>query len=191
MSKRRSFNGTPGDFERLSDYSNSDLRLAPEYADVEEAYRKIQSFKDAVETLEGSETSYTDSAKAVASAWPEAYEAFHSLDEIMDEVPEKLNAEKVMNSGFKDFDEESGEVSTRYRELNRALEEAEEMYNRASASLVTEVQTAVLLDKRTPVDYAKDMETTEDFEERAEKILENTTGTSDGSGIMRLLIDEA
>lgn len=181
----------PGDFERLSEYSNSDLRLASEYAEAEETYRKIKSFKEAVDTLKSSEGSYTKSAKAVASAWSEAYEVFESIDEILDEVPDKLKAEKVMNSGFEAFEEERGEVATRYNELNGALDEAEDIYERASATLASEIQQAVLLDKRTPVDYALEMDTSEEFEERAEEILENTAGTSDGSGILRLLIDEA
>jgi cell fate (sporulation/competence/biofilm development) regulator YlbF (YheA/YmcA/DUF963 family) len=57
----------PEDLEELSEFSNQDLRLSPEYAEVEEAYRKIKSFQEAVDLLEESEASYHDSARAVGS----------------------------------------------------------------------------------------------------------------------------
>ena len=191
MQRKYSSYRLPGDLEELSDFSNQDLRLAPEYAQVSEAFRKIKSFEEAVEMLDGSEVSYNDSVKAVAGIWPEAYEAFNSIDESLDEVYEKFHGERVMNSGFEDFKEERGEVRTRYRELENAVEEAKSSYQRAEALLGPEIQGAIFTDKKTPIDYALENSESELFEDRAGEIRDEMVGRSDGSGILRVLLDEA
>lgn len=170
MSRKYSSYRLPGDLEDLSDFSNEDLRLSPEYAEIGEAYRKIRSFKEAVETLEESEAAYHDAAKAVGSAWPEAYEAFVSMDDALDDVPDKFNAELVMNSGFDDFDEVYGEVNTRYKELENAMEEARDIYRSSAASLATEIKSAMFLGQVTPLEYAKEASDSEAFDKRAEKL---------------------
>lgn len=191
MQRKYSSYRLPGDLEELSDFSNEDLRLAPEYAEVEEAYRKIKSFEEAVKILDDSEVSYNRSVKAVASIWPDAYEAFKNIDESLNEVYEKFHAERVMNAGFEDFKEERGEVNTRYRELENAVEEAKNSYQRAEALLGNKVQGAIFADKKTPIDYALENTESELFEGRATEIEGEMIGRSDGSGILRVLLDEA
>ena len=160
-------------FQAESSYSNPDLRLAPEYAEIEEAYRKIKSFEEAVDILEDSETSYHQSARAVGNIWPEAYEAFVNMEEALDNVPDKCEAELEMNAEFEDFDEVDGEVNTRYRELKNALKDAREVYNRASARLSDEIKSALLRGQDTPLDYAESFSDGEAFDERADRLHEN------------------
>ena len=180
MSKKYDSHRLPGDLEELSDYSNQELRLSREYAQVEEAYRKIQSFKKAVDMLESSETSYHQSAKAVGTAWPEAYEAFFNIDKALEDIPEKFNAELVMNSGFEDFKEDKGEVTTRYMELENAIEDAKDAYKEASAKLASEMHSSMMLRGETPLKYARKVNETKVFEERAKK-LDNWFVTPEGS----------
>jgi hypothetical protein len=160
-------------FQAESSYSNPDLRLAPEYAEIEEAYRKIKSFEEAVDILEDSETSYHQSARAVGNIWPEAYEAFVNMEEALDNVPDKFEAELEMNAEFEDFDEVDGEVNTRYRELKNAVKDAREVYNRASARLSDEIKSALLRGQDTPLDYAESFSDSEAFDERADRLHEN------------------
>ena len=157
-------------FQAESSYSNPDLRLAPEYAEIEEAYRKIKSFEEAVDILEDSETSYHQSARAVGNIWPEAYEAFVNMEEALDNVPDKFEAELEMNAEFEDFDEVDGEVNTRYRELKNAVVDARGIYNRASARLSGEIKNALFRGQDTPLDYAERFSDSEAFDERAEEL---------------------
>lgn len=160
-------------FQAESSYSNPDLRLAPEYAEIEEAYRKIKSLEEAVDILEDSETSYHQSARAVGNIWPEAYEAFVNMEKALDNVPDKFEAELEMNAEFEDFDEVDGEVNTRYRELKNAVKDAREVYNRASARLSDEIKSALLRGQDTPLDYAESFSDSEAFDERADRLHEN------------------
>lgn len=173
MSAEKNSGSSHEQFQAESDYSNPDLRLAPEYAEVEEAYRKIKSFEEAVDILEYSDTSYHQSARAVGNIWPEAYEAFLNMEEALEDVPEKFEAELEMNRGFEDFNEVEGEVNTRYRELKNAVEDAREIYNRASARLSNEIKGALLRGQDTPLDYAESFSGSEVFDERAERLHRN------------------
>ncbi|PSH02099.1 MAG: hypothetical protein BRC26_02285 [Nanohaloarchaea archaeon QH_8_44_6] len=177
------------DLEDLSEFSNQDLRLAPEYAEIEEAYRKIKSFQDAVNTPENSKASYTDSAKAVGSIWPEAYEAFISMEKVLDDLPEKFEAEVVMNSGFEDFDEKNGEVETRRRELQHAIENARQAYNSSAAVLASEIKSSLFLGRDTPLKYAKKASDSEAFDQRAETLEQSFVRpqNSPGERIIRML----
>lgn len=170
MQRKYSSYRLPGDLEELSDFSNQDLRLAPEYAEVKEAYRKIKSFEEAVEILDDSNINYNQSAKAAANIWPEAYEAFNSIDEPLEDIHEKFHAERVMNSGFEDFNEELGEVNTRYRELERTVEDARETYREAAGVLGNEIQNAIFRGQDTPLDYALEESDSEAFDRRAERL---------------------
>lgn len=182
MQKKYSSYRLPKDLEDLSDFSNEDLRLSPEYAEVEEAYRKIRSFQQAVDLLEASETSYHDSVRAVGSAWPEAYEAFVSMDEALEEVPDKFEAEQVMNAGFEDFREEQGEVRSRRRELEEAIKDAREAYQATAGRLASQIKSSLFLGRETPLKYAKKVSDSEAFDRRAERLEkgfvrpENATG---------------
>ena len=189
MQRKYSSYRLPEDLEDLSEFSNQDLRLAPEYAEIEEAYRKIKSFQDAVNTLENSKASYTDSAKAVGSIWPEAYEAFISMEKALDDLPEKFRAEVVMNSVFEDFDEENGEVETRRRELQYAIENAREAYNSSAAVLASEIKSSLFLGRDTPLKYAKKASDSEAFDQRAERLEQSFVRPQNSSGerIIRML----
>jgi tetratricopeptide (TPR) repeat protein len=182
VQKKYSSYRLPEDLEELSEFSNQDLRLSPEYAEVEEAYRKIKSFQEAVDLLEESEASYHDSARAVGSAWPEAYEAFVSMDEALEEVPDKLEAEQVMNSGFDEFKDEHGEVETRRRELEDAIEDARKAYQAAAGRLASQIKSSLFLGRETPLKHAKKASDSEAFDRRAERLEkgfvrpENATG---------------
>lgn len=160
-------------FQAESEFSNPDLRLAPEYTEIGEAYRKIKSFEEAVDILEDSETGYRQSARAVGNIWPEAYEAFLNMEEALEDVPEKFEAELEMNTGFEDFDEVDGEVNTRYRELRNAVDDAREAYNRASARLSGEIRKALFRGQDTPLDYAESFSDSEAFDDRAERLHRN------------------
>jgi hypothetical protein len=180
----------PGYLEELSDYSNQDLRLNPEYAEVGESFRKIRSFRDAVQLLEDPDASYHTAAKAVGSAWPEAYEAFVYMDEALDELPGKLMAEKVMNSAFHDFQEEEGEVFARQREIYRTVEDAREMYEQAAASLAVEIKNAALRGQKTPLEYAETVSDSEAFDERAEELEKYVVRPENSMGeVVRSVLD--
>ncbi|MFB6174589.1 MAG: hypothetical protein ABEJ87_01270 [Candidatus Nanohalobium sp.] len=182
MSTGDQFDFGPGYFEELSDYSNQDLRLTPEYTEIEEDFRKIKSFRDAVQLLENSDEAYHRSAKAVGSAWPEAYDAFVSMDDALGDVSEKIIGEKVMNSGFQDFHEEEGEVMTRYRELQNAIENAKQMYRQAAASLAVQIKSAALRGQKTPLEYAETVSDSEVFDGRAEELDKYVVRPDDSTG---------
>ena len=189
MQKKYSSYRLPKDLEDLSEFSNEDLRLAPEYAEVEEAYRKIKSFEEAVDLLDESEASYHDSVKAVGSAWPEAYEAFVSMDEYLEEVPDKLRSEVVMNSGFEDFREDYGEVETRRREMENAIKDMKKAYQAAAGRLASQIKSSLFLGRDTPLKYGKKASDSEAFDRRAEELEEGFVRPENATGerVRRLL----
>ncbi len=190
MSTEKDSDIGPAYFEQLSDYSNPDLRLAPEYAAIEEDYRKIHSFSEAVKTLRDSDTSYHPGARAAGTAWPQAYEAYVSMEESLEDIPEKITAEKVMNSGFQNFEETDGEVATRHRELKNAINEAKKTYEKAAASLASEINSAALRGQRTPLDYAEEVSSSEAFDERAEELEKNVIRPENSLGeLARRVLD--
>lgn len=180
----------PGYLEELSEYSNQDLRLGPEYARVEESFKVIQSFKEAIELLKGSDTSYHRSAKAVGSAWPEAYDAFISIDEALEELPEKMNSEKVMNSAFHNFKAGEGEVASRREELEDAIQEAKQIYKEAAAALTIEVKNAALRGQKTPLDYAEIVSSSKAFDDRAEELQSHVIRPEDPYHLAGRVLDQ-
>lgn len=189
MQRKYSAYRLPEDLEELSEFSNQDLRLSPEYTEIEEAYRKIKSFEEAVDLLEDSEASYHDSVRAVGTAWPQAYEAFLSMEETLEDVPDKLEAEQVMNAGFEEFRQVHGEVKTRRRELENAIEDARKAYQASAGRLASQIKSSLFLGRETALKYAKKASDTEAFDRRAEELEDGFVRPENATGerVRRLL----